>query len=477
VFGICVANSMWLVAVGALYAVWWKELGRPWEAFVLPQLGMVTMALVIPRYGWLAEGLVLAYLLDALGIFTYYRLAGVSADALPHLEPVASLTFAVVGVGLVRMREQRRVATIQYLRAQAENATLHRMGAPLRGITDAYGASLRDLREGLGRLMSTHERPATVKRLSGAIDNLSVLHDRLVQLGPKPDDASEVGEAAPATPPDSTRAEREFLARDAQDSVTTLAAIVCIAVAMIFLVMRHAVPGWPVRLLAVYLFATTVILLVLLRTSSRPSPRRTMAAFLGILLPVYPLIVVTTAALSHLSAAFELFLGPKLAMALLPIAAPRYLTLGALLEAAFGVGSIVLYYAFGFSGSGHRFAMSEPWLTLAYAFIGLALLYVRDQRRLAQLRLLRADAELTASARRAGISIAILDQAGSPLQVILLAVDMLRARGTDPQTLSAIEEASKRLCDASRSVAVNPESLYLARRSFDAAWTLTRQRA
>jgi hypothetical protein len=192
---------------------------------------------------------------------------------------------------------------------------------------------------------------------------------------------------------------------------------------------------------------------------------------------VYPLVAVTTAAFSHLSGALELFLGPKLAMVLLPLAAPHYLALGALLEGAFGVESIVLYYAFGFSGPGHTFAMSEPWLTLAYAFIGTALLYVRDQRRLAQLRLLRADAELTASARRAGISIAILDQAGSPLQVILLVVDVLRARGADPQALSAIEEASKRLRDASLRVVVSPEWLQLARRSFDAVSILTRRPA
>src|SRR5262249_49762623 len=63
--------AMFLVLV-PWAAVRWEHLGRPWEAFVLPQIAIMGLGLTMPRSFWLGTVAVLAFVLEGLGIYVYF---------------------------------------------------------------------------------------------------------------------------------------------------------------------------------------------------------------------------------------------------------------------------------------------------------------------------------------------------------------------------------------------------------------------
>src|SRR5262249_10101141 len=155
--------------------------------------------------------------------------------------------------------------------------------------------------------------------------------------------------------------------------------------------------------------------------------------------------------------------GPKLLIVLLPVAVPSPLWLAVGLEVAFSLEAPVLFYGFGFHEQSYRFATSEPWLTLVYAGVGIALSVMRDQRRVASLRLLRTDVDVSTLARRSGLAMAVLDQAGSPLQVLALYVGALRRRHGPSPALDAIDaEISELKRSAVELPAFVPEALRIS---------------
>jgi hypothetical protein len=96
--------------------------------------------------------------------------------------------------------------------------------------------------------------------------------------------------------------------------------------------------------------------------------------------------------------------------------------------------------------------MSEPWVTALYLFIAVAILMMREQRRVASLRRLRNDQEGAALTRQAHLSTLLLDRVGSPLQTLHLSIDLLRDRGVATSDIEEIRQAFAQLNAACKLV-------------------------
>jgi hypothetical protein len=82
-----------------------------------------------------------------------------------------------------------------------------------------------------------------------------------------------------------------------------------------------------------------------------------------------------------------------------------------------------------------RISWSEPWLTLLFGALGIALLNLSEERRLASVLVLRAEAEQTALLRRTMVYLALRDQINSPLQSLAMSASLFggqRGEGVVP---------------------------------------------
>jgi hypothetical protein len=120
--------------------------------------------------------------------------------------------------------------------------------------------------------------------------------------------------------------------------------------------------------------------------------------------------------------AFEPLTATKLLVLVLALTAPRHRWLSSALVALVAAEGIVFFYVYHFERLRDRMPMSEPWPLLVHLVIAIALLAMREQRRVASIRILRADGDAAAQVRQAGVVLRFLDQLGSPLQVLTITV-------------------------------------------------------
>ena len=78
---------------------------------------------------------------------------------------------------------------------------------------------------------------------------------------------------------------------------------------------------------------------------------------------------------------FEPLGGNKLFLLLLPLIVPRRPWLAITLELLMVVFSVELYFHYGIDHARDRSPYAEPWLTVSYLLIGLALVSTRENRR------------------------------------------------------------------------------------------------
>src|SRR5262249_55669481 len=97
-----------------------------------------------------------------------------------------------------------------------------------------------------------------------------------------------------------------------------------------------------------------------------------------------------------------------------------------------------------------RIPMSEPWTLLIYLLIAGALLVMREQRRVASIRILRADRERAALTRQAGVVLALLDQLGTPLQTLTISTAMVFRQQPDHPERKGLELALERISSLRR---------------------------
>jgi hypothetical protein len=455
----------------------WGHLGRPWESFIGPQIAIVCVGLTVPGSFWLGTAAVLAFLLEGLAIYLYFVVVGTPRNSLPVTEPALFIPFAVAGLVVVVARGRRRALALRYIHAEAEAATLTQLSSLIREFVDELSA-FEALSTGLARIAAANPRP--IERGRAAIARLLALRDQLATLIAEP--AVREPTQAPSEQPAPVRqthsrsrfrlriaeptvvpdrsvgdearpglsdAEKQFYARDTYQSARV------VAIGVVAGTIAGAVAAGHRSALLQLLYGVAAViaatcLVILRRTQARPSERRGIVLYLIAVVPPLCIFLYSQRQWAYGPEAFEPLIAPKLIMVVLAVAAPRHRWLSLALVVLIAAEALVLFYAYHFDALRNRIPMSEPWTLLIYLLIAGALLVMRDQRRVASIRILRADRERAGLTRQAGVVLALLDQLGTPLQILTLSTAMVFHQQPDHPERKSLELALERISSLRR---------------------------
>jgi hypothetical protein len=460
------------VAFNMMLMMWFAReallIHRPWEAFAIPRIWLSAFGLVAPSF--LVGLSICGVYVEALGIYFWFRLAGIPVTQIPIAEPWAMTVFFLIGLSLLFLRRRRDLVARRYIRTAAEVTALQRLSLSFGGIGDQLERHLRVLTEGLTGLEKWQPAPSEMAgRSVRAIDRLRKVRERLGELA-----RPTTPEPAPA-PTQATGDELLLYARDAQASGVLLAVASLVAAVVTIGSLREFLPPTGVMIFAAQAAASTGSLWYLHRTRARPSELRGVTLALLAVVPYLFYEVFTTSASIRSGTAFDPLLANKALALLFPLAVGRYLWLGIALEAIVTVHGAILFWTKHLFALRDRIPEHEPWLTLLYLYIGIGVMLVADYRRGVSLKLLRADRDLAASSRRAGLQVALLDQLGSPVQTLVLDVEALRQQRPDDQQVMEMAEAVRALGKLRGQVRVDEGTLSLVSENFDGAEALLRQ--
>jgi hypothetical protein len=428
-----------LLVATPIAAVAWQRAGRPWEFHVLAQFVLLSAAAASPRPYRLALAILLVLLGTALVLHFWFVHAGTPPDRLPIGEPYMILSFATISFAVLHLRRRRRELGLQFLRRSAEALTLQRLAALLGGIAREVSSAAGALTEATRRLRGSSDN-AVLAPVERAVERVVSVRDGL-------DKAISRGRATVADDE-----ERAFHARDAHTAVMILATTAAVLCAVVSLATHNLDVGkLPLFLIGTGSLSAAAAASLYL-TRRQPSERYALALFLVVVLPLFAQFAYATPGWAASGRPFEPLPGNKMFLLILPLIVPRRPWLAVSLELLMALFSIALYFHFGLDHTRDRSPYAEPWLTVSYLLVGLALVAGRENRRVMSLRLLRADREVATLLSSAGLSLTLLDQLGSPLQLLTVSVELLRAARVDANTLASFEEALGRLVAATHRV-------------------------
>jgi hypothetical protein len=441
----CVLSSVQIVPLLALFpflAAHWMALGRPCEVFVDLRLVLASLPLVATPSVRVGIALAVAFAGEAIAIDMWQRHVAMLPRLTDAAEPAASLAFAVASVALLGLRERRRRLTIRYLRVNSEATALERTSGQLDAVA-------REMEEPLNCMSAAFEQVRAAAPAAASVDDntrhalakLALVRERLAAL------ISSTGSAAtsdsPAVAPSA--AEQLLHARDAQNSVMALAVIALVGGTVGALSVHRLSLGLAPVLWVLQGGVGLACLASLYWTRERPSVARSIALFLVLVLPYQAIFVYAQLQWSRLGVPYEPFWGHQAVMVVLTLATPRYLGLGIGLQLLFALEAVGLYYGLQLSSIAHLVPLGEPWQTLLFCAIGIAFLGIREQRRIASLRLLRREAEVAILLRRESLYMVLRDQINSPLQALTLAVGLLEVQNVAGPGVKAAADALKEL--------------------------------
>ncbi|MCU1280198.1 MAG: hypothetical protein JWM53_3744 [bacterium] len=139
---------------------------------------------------------------------------------------------------------------------------------------------------------------------------------------------------------------------------------------------------------------------------------------------------------------FNPFVGEKLVVLAIAFLAPS-LWVGSGLIVALALEMALLAKGLGLGA--HATAGGEPWITLVYCVVALALLAHRLRRLQLEREIAKLRAEAQASARLARTFHAVRDLANTPLQTVAINLALLEKRPGEPEPLTRIANALARL--------------------------------
>jgi hypothetical protein len=206
----------------------------------------------------------------------------------------------------------------------------------------------------------------------------------------------------------------------------------------------RAVPGmpsWPPLATAALGVAVLVVLL-----ANRRSPTRegAAAAFLVNAFAVSAMFFLVNGHWAELGARWAPFQGNKLGALAVGFLTPE-LWVGAVSILAYCLSALVQWVLLA-PDVRARLAAGEPWVTLVFGFVAMALLVQSSRRYALERKLLRSEHEAQALDRLARSFRAVRDFANTPLQTIELATALLRTRCPDSlRELEIVERALGRL--------------------------------
>lgn len=437
-------------------AVLWRRAGRPWETVALTQTVIVSASMLPSRTLVLPAMAVALFSLEALLIHGWLVHTGIPPSRLIAGEPITTISFAGVALAVLHVRVQRRDLALRFLQRSADALTLRRLSGLLGEIASEIAGAAASLDDAIHRLREV-PAPGVHRRIARAVERISSVSGGLGTT------------ASRGAVQRYDEEEREFYARDAHAAVFSL----CVTVAVLSLMAligfsRMALGPMPLFLVG-QICLGTVGAVSLYITRHSPSEFFTTVTFQLVVILLCAEFATVLPYWQRLGGVFEPFLGAKLFLVLIPLAAPRrppWLVIA--VELIVTAACVEAFYRLHMDQLRDRLPLVEPWLTVLYCLIGMAMLASRENRRVMSLRLLRADREVAALVSRAAVSLTLLDQLGSPLQTAAANLELLRAMGADERTLVRAHASLARLAAASQRVprAHDDEAVRLIGESF-----------
>jgi hypothetical protein len=437
-------------------AVLWRRAGRPWETVALTQTVIVTSSMLPSRTLVLPALAVALFSLEAVMIHTWLLHTGIPPSRLIAGEPITTISFAGVALAVLHMRVQRRDLALRFLQRSADALTLRRLSGVLGEIASDIAGAAASLDEAMHRLREV-PAPGAHRRLARAVEKITSVSGGLG------------ASASRGALHRYDHEEREFYARDAHAAVFSLCVTVAVLSVIALVGLTHLHLGPMPLFLIVQTCLATVGAISLHLTRQTPSETFTTITFVLVVTLLCAEFAAVMPYWQNLGVVFEPFLGPKLFLVMVPLAAPRrppWLVI--LVEVIVTLACVEAFYRMHMDQLRDRLPLVEPWLTVLYCMIGMAMLATRENRRVMSLRLLRADREVAALVSRAAVSLTLLDQLGSPLQTAAANLELLRAMGAEERALVRANASLARLAAASQRVprADDDEALRLIGESF-----------
>lgn len=187
-----------------------------------------------------------------------------------------------------------------------------------------------------------------------------------------------------------------------------------------------------------------------------PSVRAAEIAFAFVAIPFLPVLLVSELSLAPLGDIRDHGSWYKLVMVGVASLAPADPLLPSILVVALGMQRVVLRYLLHVP----PIAPGEPWITLFFAVIAVAMLLTRASRREAVARAARVEAHAAALERVTRLLLHVRDRANTPLQTIALGTAIMKRRCADERRVTAamdravlrLRRLSKALQRASRTI-------------------------
>jgi hypothetical protein len=394
------------------------------EAFTIPQISMVTMALVIPGGWWLGDAALAIFSAESLFAFFYARHLGLDA-LIPISEPCATVAITILGIGLRMLRRHRRDLAREHVRARAEIVALDRVRPLFVTAREALEAQLATV--------ASEIRARGVDRADGHPTSIIRAIDRLGDLGRKLDDLVAEEQTRTSAPD----AERRLLEHDAQLGATLLVGLGLGLMLLATLWSTFQVGNVPTDLFAATSIVAFAMMVYLLHTQQRPSSRRALWAVLAMFATALPLVTYNESWLLEVNRPFTPFLAHKVLMVVLGLTMATRFKLGMVLIVATAAEAIALWFALDLGAHGDIISFTEPSITVLYMFIGLVSLRMNEQRQIASIQLLRHEAESSAMQRRALMLLALRDRLNSLLQTLVLRVGALELPASSDERIRA----------------------------------------
>jgi hypothetical protein len=407
----CTGVIVYSLAILPWTAIAWSALGRPWEAFTVPHVGIVCMALVAPPEPWTGILLIAPFLIESQFAYFYARGAGLG-HLVPALEPIGSVVFAILGVGILFLRRERQRLATRHTHLAAERAAyaeVGRMWSALRQELDreldAIESDLAGERAPLrGEQLLRFERTiGRLRAIGGAFDAASV------------DETCANG----------LRGRRAGSVQDLRNRDATIGAIVFCALVAAINAMVVPISPWPEAFGALAFVGATGLAWMMV-TATRPSERRALAVIVVIFAAVLPVVSLGQGVLLRTGLPFEAFLEHKLLIVIGSLAVASRLAVGVGLVVVTAADALVLFFVLHLARYRGQIALAEPWITLVFLLIGLAIQAMHEQRRVASLELLRAETDARTLQQEAVFILALRDRLNSPLQTLVLSAASLK---------------------------------------------------
>lgn len=435
----------------------WSRIGRPFEAFTIPEAAVVAIALVVPARWRFGIAAICLFFVESLFAYFYPRHVGLEA-LIPVTEPMATFGYAALGIGIFMLRRRRQDLIRQHVRLQAELHALERIRPHLEHAREQLDTQITTLASELNIAGDT--RSTVAGRALARLADLRGKLDHLVCLDGTDESPHDV--------------ERRMIEHDAQLSAILLVGI-AVAIAVPLDLWIHASAEGVTTLQVIPLYAVTAPMLILLVvTRNRPSLRRALWTTCILLAVTLPIITYNQYWLRELGRPFSPFLGHKLLMGILGLTLATRFRIGVGLIVAIAAMAIGTWFALDLGARTDAIVYSEPWMTLMYMLIGLVSLFIREEWQVASIQLLRAQTETSAMRRRALMFLALRDRLNSPVQTLALgaagATSDLPARSGEK-----VERAVDQLVSLSRELAELDVLVPEVVTSFDADAELRRQ--